>query len=222
MLTDTISEVKKLNATQHLTKMIIPPSTVNVMSDKDNCCFQCQEPGHITQNCPHIRLYECENLFTLSLTVHTKYLLQELQQLITNITEITMPGQVQGITVTVETDKADPDHSLTFEDIPAHVIMIPIEAALDNKTGIDAATTGAAHEDLASPIEATTIDLTMTHHIDNIADHLHIEAIQVINPEIAVGHIHDYPTDHQGMSHEDQVHNPAGQKENHIPRRSLG
>ena len=47
MLTDAISEVEKLNATQQLTAVIIPPSTVNVMSNKEDCCFQCQEPGHI-------------------------------------------------------------------------------------------------------------------------------------------------------------------------------
>ena len=46
MLTDTISEVQKLNAAQQLTAMIIPPSMVNVMSNKEGCCFQCQEPGH--------------------------------------------------------------------------------------------------------------------------------------------------------------------------------
>ena len=46
-LTDAISEVEKLNATQQLTTMIIPSSTVNVMSNEEDCCFQCQEPGHI-------------------------------------------------------------------------------------------------------------------------------------------------------------------------------
>ena len=46
MFTDAISEVEKLNATQQLTAMIIPPSTVNVMSHEEDCCFQCQEQGH--------------------------------------------------------------------------------------------------------------------------------------------------------------------------------
>ena len=35
-------------------------------------------------------------MVTLSWTVHTEYLLQELQQLTTNITEVTMPDQVWG------------------------------------------------------------------------------------------------------------------------------
>ena len=84
--------------------------------------------------------------------------------------------------------------------------MIPIEATLYHNTGIDAATTGAANNNLTHPIEATAIDLAMTHHIFHIADHPHIEAFQVIDPEITVGHI--------------QVHNPAAQSENHIPRRT--
>ena len=47
MLTDAISEVEKLNAVQQLTAMIIPPSTINMMSHEEDHCFQCQEQGHI-------------------------------------------------------------------------------------------------------------------------------------------------------------------------------
>ena len=36
MLTDSISEVEKLNAAQQLTAMISPPSMVNVMSNEEN------------------------------------------------------------------------------------------------------------------------------------------------------------------------------------------
>ena len=120
----------------------------------------------------------------------------------------------------IETDQADLDHGLTFDDITAQVIMIPIEAALDHNSGIDAATTGAAHDNLTPPIEAIAIDLAMTYLIDHIADHSYMEALKVISPEITVGHIHNHPTDLQGMNHVDQVHNPAGQEENHIPRRT--
>ena len=48
--TDPISEVEKLNAIQQLTATIIQPSTVNMMSHKEDHCFQCQEQGHIAQN----------------------------------------------------------------------------------------------------------------------------------------------------------------------------
>ena len=49
----------------------------------------------------------------------------------------------------IETGKDDPDHSPTIEDITPRVITICIEATLDHNTRIDAATTGAAHNDLA-------------------------------------------------------------------------
>ena len=45
---DTISEVEKLNVTQQLMAMIIPPSTSNVMLNDEDCSFQCHQPGHIT------------------------------------------------------------------------------------------------------------------------------------------------------------------------------
>ena len=47
MLTDAISEVEKLNATQELTATVIPPSMPNMMSHEEDHCFQCQEQGHI-------------------------------------------------------------------------------------------------------------------------------------------------------------------------------
>ena len=121
-----------------------------------------------------------------------------------------------------ETYETNPDHSLTFKDITAPVITIPIEATLDHNIRIDAVITGVAHDDLTPPIETTAIHLAMTHHINHITDHPHIEALQVINPEITVGHIHSCPTDLQGMNHVDQVHNPAGQEENQTPRRTQG
>ena len=46
-LTDAISKVEKLNAVQQLTATIILLSMVNVMSHEEDCCFQCQEQGHI-------------------------------------------------------------------------------------------------------------------------------------------------------------------------------
>ena len=46
-LVDAISEVEKLQAIQQLTATLIPSSTVNVMSNEEDCCFQCQEAGHI-------------------------------------------------------------------------------------------------------------------------------------------------------------------------------
>ena len=91
-LTYAISEVEKLNATQQLMATIIPPSTVNVMSNEEDCCFQCQEPGHIAQHCPHIRCYEC-NKYGHIVMHHTEYFLQKLQWHITNHTKT--PCQIE-------------------------------------------------------------------------------------------------------------------------------
>ena len=98
--------------------------------------------------------------------------------------------------------------------------MIPTDATLDHHMGIDAAITGAAHDDHAPLTETAAIDLTITHHIKHITDHPHIEVLQVINPEIAVGHIHDHPTSFHDRTHIDQVHTPADHEENHTPRRT--
>ena len=59
-LADAISEVKKLQATQQLTATLIASSTVNVMSHEEDCCFQCQELGHIAQHCPNVRCFKCD------------------------------------------------------------------------------------------------------------------------------------------------------------------
>ena len=44
-LTDAISEAEKLQAAQQLTATILPASTVNVMTNEGDQCFQCQELG---------------------------------------------------------------------------------------------------------------------------------------------------------------------------------
>ena len=49
-LADAISKVEKLQTVQQLTTTLLPSSTVNVMSNKEDQCFQCQEldQWHIT------------------------------------------------------------------------------------------------------------------------------------------------------------------------------
>ena len=46
-LSDAISKVEKFNVVQQLTVTITPPSMVNMMSNNEERCFQCQEHGHI-------------------------------------------------------------------------------------------------------------------------------------------------------------------------------
>ena len=59
MLTDAISEVEKLQAAKQLTASLLPSSTVNMMSNEGDQCFQCQEWGHITHNCPNTHCFDC-------------------------------------------------------------------------------------------------------------------------------------------------------------------
>ena len=106
-----------------------------------------------------------------------------------------MPNQVWGTTVKIETSKADPDHSLTFKDLAAWVIVIPTEAALDFNTRTDAITSEAAHDDLTQLTKHKATDLAMTHYTGCIAGLPNINALQVINPEIIVDYIHAPHTD---------------------------
>ena len=47
ILKDAITEVEKLSAVQQLNTTILPSLMVNMMSNDNDQCFQCQEPGHI-------------------------------------------------------------------------------------------------------------------------------------------------------------------------------
>ena len=59
-LADAIREVEKLQAAQQLTTNLLPLSTVNVMSSKDDKCFQYQESGHMAHHCPNRRCFDCD------------------------------------------------------------------------------------------------------------------------------------------------------------------
>ena len=134
-----------------------------------------------------------------------------------------MPEQGQGTTMKTGKGEANPDHYLIFTDIAAQVIAIHTEATQGHNIGIIAATTVVAHDAHALPIEVTTINLAMTHHIDCTTDHPHIEVLNLSTPEMTVGHAHNHPTDIQGeTTHTDQVHIPADNKANHTSRRTQG
>ena len=57
---NAISEDEKLNTEHQLTAMMTPPSTVNMMSNNEDCCLQCQEQGHIARNFLNIRCFKCD------------------------------------------------------------------------------------------------------------------------------------------------------------------
>ena len=216
-LTDAISKTEKLNATQQLMASIIPlylmwcwMTNIPVSSVKN------QGISHdITLT---LGALSAMNMVTLSWTAHIEYLLQELQQHITNHTRVTTPDQIQSTTMSIETDEANPDHSPILEDIASWVIRIHTEATPDHRTGIDAATIGAVHDDLIQPREDTTTGLTITLHTHHIADHPDIKVLQVINAKITVGHIHDHLIDLQDMNPANQIHITSGQEVGPIPR----
>ena len=60
MLTDAISEVEKLQTAQQLTATLLLSSTVNLMSNEGDQCFQCQELGHIAHICPNVCCFGCD------------------------------------------------------------------------------------------------------------------------------------------------------------------
>ena len=47
-------------ATQQPTSTVTPSSTVNVMSNKEDHCFQCKELGHIAHHCPSVLCFKCD------------------------------------------------------------------------------------------------------------------------------------------------------------------
>ena len=59
-LADAISADEKLQATQQTTCTLTPSSMVNIMSHEKDHCFQCQESGHIANNCPNVQCFECD------------------------------------------------------------------------------------------------------------------------------------------------------------------
>ena len=108
LLTDAISEVEKLKAIQQLIAMIIPPSTVNMMSHEEDCCFQCQGQGHVAQNCPHIRCYECDEYDHTNMDCPYKIPPSGTPVIHHKSSRIAMPDQVQDFTMKKEAGEADP------------------------------------------------------------------------------------------------------------------
>ena len=133
------------------------------------------------------------------------------QQIITNpnLTADTMQDQIHNITVKTGRSKVEPDHIFISTDITAQIFMIHTEAVQGHNIKIITDTTGVAHNIHTPPIEVTAINLTVTHHIDLITDHPHIEAILLTTPEITVDHTPSLPTNPPGDIHNDQLHIPG-------------
>ena len=110
-----------------------------------------------------------------------------------------------------DTDTVSLDLNPTLTNITAKVIITPTEAIPGHTTGITDDITGVVHNVHTQPL--THIVLTMTLHI---ADHLHIEALQ-LPPEIAADHSLNQPTNPPRKPHTNLCHIPADHKTKHIP-----
>ena len=130
-LADTISEVEKLQAVQQLTATLLPSSTVNVMSYKEDQCFQCQELGHITCNCPNVHCFECDEYgHNSSGTAQTGYHHQACPHIITDSIPIPdiAPDQLLDATTGTDIGITDQGHNLNHIDIGVIVATTPKEA----------------------------------------------------------------------------------------------
>ena len=175
-LNDAISEVEKLSVIQQLTATITPPSMVNMMTNNDDRCVQCQEHGHIARHCPSIRYFECDEYSYVVMKYPHKIPplwnpskaspIQTTQRspcLIKFQILLWRQGQVKTLKV-----------SAMFSQTPQlKLSRIPIEVILDHNIGILAIITGVAHNAWILHTGIIAIDLTMTLHMDHTTDHLH-------------------------------------------------
>ena len=167
-LADAISQVEKLQAAQQLTATLLPSSTVNVMSNEEDQCFQCQELGHITCHCPNVHCFECNEYGHIAadcpdrippsgMPAHHKRQHSNTRHCARSTSRHHATG--------TGTDIAGQDHSHTLTDIEVTVTIIHTEVIPDHITD---ATTGALHDTITPAL----IIITMTHHT---RDHPHIE-----------------------------------------------
>ena len=213
---------KKLNAVQQLTAMISPPSTVNMISNNEDHCFQCQEQGHIARNCPNIRCFECDEYGHIVMDCPHKILPlgTTAKHHLPKCTKTTIPGQAPDIAMKTGTGEVVPGHSHISTETAAQVTMIHIEVIPGHNIGIIATTPGVAHDAQVSHTGVIAINLAMTHHIHPTTHHLHTEDHHHTTPETEDNHFHIHPTNLQDKVDIGHTHTPIDHKANHITRRT--
>ena len=220
-LTDAISKVEKLNAIQQLTATIIPPCTVNMMSEEEDHCFQCQEQGHIAKNCPNIRCFECDEYGHIVMdcphrippsgTPAKCYQPRHYRS---------HPARSSSRHHHEDRDRQSHSRSQYYfyrHHSSSHHVS---EVTPGHDIRIISAIPGVAHNAHTPHTEITAIDPTTTHHIDPPTDHPHIEVPQLTTPETIVDHIHVHPTNPQGEICTGHIHIPADHEANHTSRRT--
>ena len=200
--------------------MIIPPSTVNMMSNDEDCCFQCQEQGHTARNCPNIKCFKCDEYGHIVMDCPHR------------IPPLGTPAKhhqprphknchTRSCSRHHLEDRDRQSHSRSqshFTDIAAQVFMIHIKATPGHDTVITATTPEVAHDAHAPHTEITAIDPATTHHINSTADHPHTEVPQPTTPEIKVDPAHIHSTNPPGEICTGHIHIPADHKATHTTR----
>ena len=176
-LADTISDVEELQAALQLTATLLPSSTVNVMSNEEDQCFQGQELGHIACHCPNTQCFECDEYGYISADCQTGYHHQACLHTVRVNTPVQgfMPDLLLDIVTGTVTDVAGQDHSHNLTDIEVTVITTHTEVIPGH---IKVTITGA----LLNTITPALAIITMIHHTRG---HPHVEFPQLI-PGIAV------------------------------------
>ena len=205
MLTDIISEVEELQATQQLTATLTPSSTVNIMSHEEDCCVQCQETGHIAYNCPNVWCFKCDEYSHI--VVDCPHRIPPsgtpAHQHRPNLEIVTTVDQCHANVTTTGTDAIGLDHNPIITDTTAKVTMTPTEAVPGHTTGTTDDITGVVH-DAHTQVLIHIIFATTLH----TADHLHIGALQ-LTPETAADHTLDQPTNQLRKASTNLYHNQS-------------
>ena len=167
-LADAISAVEKLQAAQQLTATLLPSSTVNVMSNEEDQCFQCQELGHITFHCLNVCCFQCNKYGHIAVDCPDRIPppgMSACHKRQHSSTRHHARSTSRHPTTGTATDIAGQDHSHTLADINVTIIITHTEVVRDHITD---AITGALHDTITPAL----IVIAMTHHT---RDHPHIE-----------------------------------------------
>ena len=146
-LTDAISEVEQLHATQQLTATLIPSSTVNLMSHEEDCCFQCQESGQIVCHFPNIFCFKCDEYECI--VVDCPHILPPSGTPAHHHKSQSWPRHHNSSTSChhpkIGTEAVDLNHNHTTDDTTAKVNINPLEHILGHNTETTGDIAGVVH-----------------------------------------------------------------------------
>ena len=153
------------------------------MSHEEDCCFQCQESGHIACHCPNVHCFECDEY--RHIVVDCPHRIPPSGSLYTIIDhnpsmDITT-AQLHTTIPQIGIEAIDLNPNDTTEDITAKVTISPSEHVIGHTTETMEDMTGVVHVDSTHTLLHTT--LTETPHIE---DPPLIEAYQPIHEITAI------------------------------------